>query len=946
MLRAVLLSVAFLVFAGCPSNMGQCRTSAECPTGQSCVANKCMGGAAGGTGGSSGTGGGTAGGSAAGGSTAGGSTAGGSTGGGSTMGGGAATGGESCAMAQVVSATSTMSGTTVGASNDVGLSCTGVRNPGPDRVYAVTVPPMQRLSVTLTPEETDPSDGGLQYDPSLYLVAGPAAACSPADAGDRSACLDGSDIDTPPGSPERVAYLNTTAAPVEVFVVVDSFFTMPDEMNGTTHEGRYDVSFTLAAPPMGDRCDSATTLTPGTLAGQTLTDFSSDYGVGMGCRRSDGPDRAYAISVPAGQRLSAVAQPDNDGGFDITVNVIAGPASSCEASPLVCLTGADSAGLGGSERVDYVNRGAAPQQVFLVVGSYDPTDTTTGFSLTTSVATPPPGDECSTAVTLTPGTPITGQDFMGFGGDYNGGPSCSFTTSGPDRVYALTVPPNKQATITATPSAGLNTSLSLIDGLANCATGMLRCVASASAGAGLPDVLVWTNRTTANQNLLVLVDSASPGTGTFDLSATIADPPMGDSCANATTLAAGAPIAGTTMGFTNDYTSSMSTTCASFDTFGNDRAYAFQVPNGQRAKVTVAPAMDGGFAASVSLVTGTAAACEASPRVCVAAANSSSGPRTAAFFNGTGAAVGTFAIVDGITGPGGDFTIGLSTATPPADDVCTTATTSLGTTPLMNQTLRPAGVTFERDYTCVSASRGVDRVYVASAPPNQRLSVTVTPTPQVMDGGFDPVLSLIAGPATACDSPARRCLAGEDVGGRNSPESASITNATNAAQPVFVVVSSYNDADSDTVFSLSSTTTTIAAGEVCENAQAITSGMPLMNETVASYAHDYAFSSLSCSRVSGGPDRVYSIQVGANQTLAVRGVPDMMSDIVLNVVEGPAANCNATSVTCLASADRGNAGQEDRLTWMNTTGAAKTVLIVVSNYRAGVMTYSLDVTVQ
>lgn len=943
MLRVVLLAVAFLL-TGCPSTTGQCRTSAECPAGQSCVANTCQGGTAGGT---SGTGGGvTGGGSAGGGSAAGGSSAGGAAGG-SSMGGGAASGGESCAMAQAISGSSTMAGTTVGASNDVSLACTGVRNPGPDRVYAVTVPPMQRLSVTLTPQETDTTDGGVQYDPSLYLVAGPAAACSPADAGDRSACLDGSDIDLPPSSPERVAYLNATAAPVEVFVVVDSFFTAPDEMNGTTHEGRYDISFTLAAPPMGDRCDTATALTPGTLAGQTLTDFSGDYGRGTGCRRSDGPDRTYAINVPAGQRLSALAQPDNDGGFDITVNVIAGPASSCEANPLVCLTGADSAATGGAERIDYVNRGAAAQQVFLVIGSYDPTDTTTGFSLTTSVATPPAGDECSTAVALTPGTPLMGQDFTGFGGDYSGGPSCSFPTSGPDRVYALALPPNKLVTITATPSAGLNTSLSLIDGLSNCATGMLRCLAANSPAtpAGTPDVLVWANRTAATQNLLVLVDSTSPGAGTFDLSATVSDPPMGDSCASATPLAAGPEIAGTTVGFNNDYTSSMSTTCASFDTLGNDRVYAFQVPTGQRAKVTVAPAMDGGFGPSVSLVTGTAAACEASPRVCVAAANSSTGPRTAAFFNGTGGPASTFAIVDG-AGMGGDFTIGLTTAAPPADDVCTTATTSLGTTPLMNQTLRPTGVTFERDYACVSSSRGADRVYVGSAPANQRLSVTVTPTPQVMDGGFDPVLSLIAGPATACDSTGRRCLAGEDTGGRNAAETASFTNATNAPQPIFVVVSSYNESDTDTVFSLSASAAAIAPGEVCENAQAITSGMPLMSETVASYFHDYAFSSASCSRVSGGPDRVYSIQVGANQTLAVRGVPDMMSDIVLNVVEGPAASCNATSVTCLASADRGITGQEDRLTWMNTSGTPKTVLIVVSRYTRGVMTYSLDVTVQ
>ncbi|MBM4778998.1 MAG: hypothetical protein GQE15_14935 [Archangiaceae bacterium] len=945
MIRTFIAAAVLLLATACPAPSGQCTSSAQCPTAQSCVSGVCVGGTTGGGaastgGGSTGTGGGSSG-------TGGGSS---STGGGAAVAGGASgTGGESCTMAQTVAGSMTLSGTTVGATPDVNLSCTGSRNQGPDRVYVVTVPNMQRLTVTLTPEETDTTDGGLQYDPSLYLVAGPAAACSPADAGDRTSCLDGSDIDQPPGSPERVAYLNTTGAPREVFVVVDSFFTAPDETNGTTHEGKYDLSFTVATPPVGDRCDSATTVTPGMLSGQSLDGYSGDYGFGTNCKRSDGPDRTYALSVPAGQRLTAIAAPVNDGGFDVTLNLIAGPSSSCEASPLVCLGGSDALAVGGTERVDYLNRGTTAQDVFVVVGSYDPTDTVTDFTLTTSVAMPPAGDECASAVALTAGTPLTGQTFSGFGNDYGSGTGCGFTSSGPDRVYALTIPPNKLATITATPTAGLNTSVSLIDGTANCATGMLRCVAtSTSALATDPDVVTWTNRTSTAQNLLVLVDSSAPGTGTFDLSAVITDPPAGDSCSNPTALASGAPVASTTIGFTNDYSAGTTTSCATFDTTGNDRVFSFNVPTGQRAKVTLTGATDGGYVPSVSLVTGAASACEVSPRVCVASANSSTlgATRAASFVNGSGQALGAFAIVDGQSGAGANFNIALSTATPVADDVCATATTMLATTPLTNQTLRPGGVTFERDYTCVSASRGVDRVYVAQAQPNQRLTVTVTPTPAVMDGGFDPVLSLIAGPAAACESSTRRCLAARDVGGRLAPETASFTNASSTAQPLFVVVGSYNEADTDTAFSLQATSAAIPAGEVCENAQAITSGMSLPAETLTTFSRDYPLSGTGCSASSSGTDRVYSLSVGANQTLTVRGVPDAMADIVLNVIEGPAANCNAPALTCLASADRGSDGQEDRLTWTNSGTAAKTVFVVVSSYRSGPMTYSLEVTVQ
>lgn len=939
-----LSSTVALLLLGCPAPQpGACRSSGDCSAGQSCIQSKCVGGAAGGSsgGGTSSVGGGSS-------STGGGAAAGGSAGGGAgggTAGGAVITGGERCDLASSVPGSTTVSGSTIGATADVNLGCTGASNQGPDRVYAVTVPNMERLTVTLTPEVTDTTDGGLQFDPSLYLVAGPAASCQPADAGDRSACLDGSDIDQPPGSPERVTYFNTTGAPREVFVVVDSFFNAPDEMNGIIHEGRYELRFTLAAPPMGDRCDTATAITPGTLAGQALTNFSGDYGFGTNCRRSDGPDRAYSIRVPVGERLTAIATPALDAGFDLTLNLIAGPAAACEASPLVCLTGADSQVGGEPERVDYLNRGPNPQEVFVVVGSYNPADPDTDFSLTTTVAAPPAGDECATATPLVADMPLAAQTFANFGNDYGSGSGCSFTTSGADRVYALDVPANKAVTVTVTPTAGLNTSVSLVDGVANCAQGMLRCAAtSPSAAAGAPDVVRWSNRSGAMKTLLVLVDSAAPANGTFNLLATLSDPPAGDSCGNATALSTGAPVAGTTVGFFNDYTGTGSTGCATFDTSGADRVYGFSVLNGQRARVTVTPA-DAGFTPSVSLVTGTAAACEATPRVCVAgtSSGSSGAARTAAFFNGSGMAMGAFAIVDG-QAAGGDFTIGLATAAPPPDDVCTTATTALGATALTNQTLRPANVTFERDYSCVSTARGADRVYVAQAPANQRLTVTVAPTAAVMDGGFDPVLSLIAGPATSCDSATRRCLAGVDDGARNAPETASFTNASSSAQTLFVVVGSYNEADTDTVFSLSGTTAAIAAGEVCENAQTLASGAALMNETLTAFSRDYALG-LTCSR-SSGADRVYSVSVGANQTLTVRGVPDMTSDIVLNVIDGPASACSAPGATCLASADRGANGQEDRATWQNTSTSAKTVFIVVSSYRAGMMTYSLEVQVQ
>lgn len=947
----VVSAVSALLMA-CPSSP-KCTSSTQCGSGQSCVNGACVGAVGGGVtstgGGTTGTGGGTSG-TGGGSVTGGGSTAGGSTGGGTV------TGAESCTMPGTAQAGATLTSSTTGAADDVDIACTGFRNPGPDRVYAVTVPAMMRLVATATPEMTA-VDAGDQFDIAVYVVEGPAANCSPGDAGIRTNCLAGSDDSRDPAAVESATFLNTTAAAKEVFVVVDSAYDAPDPMNGITNAGNFSLRIEMAAPSMGDLCDSATAVTPGTLTGQSLTGFLPDYGMSsdQNCVTGDGADRVYSISVPAGQRLTATATPASDAGLDILVNLVAGPAAACAANPMVCLDGADSNGNGRAESTSYLNTGTAAQDVFVIVGNFDVTAADTNFSLTTTVAVPPPGDDCSMPTALTPGTPLTAQSFGTFVNDFGFGTSCGSPSSGPDRVYSVIIPQDKVVTVTVTPDAMVDTSVQLVDGSANCAPS-LRCVASSpSAAAGMPDVVAWANRGTGAKTLLVLVDSSSTASGgAFSINAVLSDPPMGDYCSNATALTANTTVAGTTAGFNNDYTSSMAPTCAGFNTLGNDRVYSLTIPNGQRAKVTMVA--DAGFAPSLSLVAGTAADCEAMPRVCVASADSvtntlSDGgfvpqPRTAALFNGSGAALTAFAIIDGPTGAGGQFSLGFTSAAPAVDDTCTTATTALGTTTLTNQTLRPAGVTFERDYTCATGT-APDRVYVAQAPANQRLQVTVTPTPMTMDAGFDPTLSIIDGPATSCDSATRRCVAGTNSAGRQLPESAGYSNV-GAAKTVYVVVGATSDSPSvEPIFSLSASTTPVQAGDVCENATAVTSGMTLPTESVMSFFHDYAFSSAGNCRSGPGADRVYSISVGAGQTITARATPDMAADVVVNIVEGPAANCNASPrITCLASADRGLDGQEDVATWMNATGAAKSVFVVISNYKTGPMTYSFGVTVQ
>ncbi|MDX2008660.1 MAG: hypothetical protein SFW67_00635 [Myxococcaceae bacterium] len=917
-LRAAAAALMMTASLACPPTPpGGCRTSAECPIGQTCLEARCVGAVGGGS-----AGGGTAGG----GSFDGGPSAGGSAGG------LVQAAGESCEVPLPLPGNDTTRGTTVGARSDVALECTGLPARGPDVVYAVTVPPGQRLAATLTP---GPEAGGLRYDSALLLVAGPAANCS-ADAGALGACLAGADVD---GRPERLAWTNAGATPRDVFLVVDSFYDAPVPNTGVRPDGPFELSVSLAAPPAGDRCETAPTVAPGALPGQTLLGFTRDVSPGAGCRRSDGPERAYKVVVPAGQRLTALAAPALDGGtFDVTMNLVAGP---CDAPLVSCLAGVNAQAPGQPEQLDWVNRDAAAREVLLLVGALAPDDQDTGFSLVTSLSASPLGDDCAGAEPLVPGQALTGQTLTGFSNDYALGPSCASPSTGPDRVYEVLVPPGKVLSVSVTPSVQLNTSVSLVGSASECMAGAARCVvASDTTAAGVPDVARWTNRAPAAARVLVLVDSLAGSTGTFDLTASLSDPPSGEACFNATPLVAGTPTAGTTVGYGNDYTSGATTSCARTGTLNADRVYGFTVAAGQRARLTVTP--DAGFAPSISVVAGPAAACELEPRACVASAASSSSPRTVSFINGGPAATEAFAIIDSTSSLGGTFGVALATSTPPADDVCTTAMTTLPATGLTGQSLRGGGgVTFERDYDCVGLSGGADRAYVAQTPPGQRFSVTVTPT---VDGGFDPVLSVIQGPASACDGAARRCLAAVDQSTRGRPETATVTNATSQPQPIFVVVGSYFAGDVDTDFALTTSTSPLASGDVCENAEPASSGTSLMNQTLAGYLREYTLSGTTC-RTSTGADRVYVISVGPNQTLTARVVPDPSSDVVLNLVDGPASRCSTTA-DCLASADRGSSGMDDTLTWRNTGASTRSVFLVVSRYTPGSMTFALDVTLQ
>ncbi|MBL8909960.1 MAG: hypothetical protein JNM17_04560, partial [Archangium sp.] len=582
----------------------------------------------------------------------------------------------------------------------------------------------------------------------------------------------------------------------------------------------------------GDTCQMPQLIQAGVFMGDTTGKTANYPGCTVG--NLPGPDSVYEISVPAGQRLTVSVVPGmvNGNQYDTGIYLIEGPAANCDAvepdggSAVMCLDASDAVDFDATEETEYRNTTGAAKTIYIVIDSYfasdmPATDGGTGvlamgpFTMTVGLAPIPADDTCAGNTPLAVGTPLTQQSLNGYNDDFNFqsmATGCKFFSQA-DRVYSITVPAGQRLNVSATPegASDLDLTLNLVDGQASCG---VACVARVDDGnSSEPETLRHVNRTGAPQAYLLIVDSFR-GMGSFTLNATLDTPPMDDVCSGATALVAGTPLTNqTSVGYSNDY--ELGTNCGT-GTLDSDRVYSVMVPNGQRGIVTVTPINgDGGtFAPSIALVQGAAAQCDVMPRVCSANASGSTFPHAAGYVNNTGMATNVFAIVDSSAGAG-NFNIAFSTAAPLADDLCSTTTTTLTAGTRMD-TLSGFFADYSTGMNCIS-SPGADRLYRVQVPQNQRLTVTVTPA---VGSDFDPQLNLVSGSAAVCDS-MHACVAGEDSGGTNEPDTMVFNNFGTAAFDGFVKVSDYNAFTPVTDYTLTTTLGAVPAGEACQVPQVV-----------------------------------------------------------------------------------------------------------------------------
>jgi hypothetical protein len=538
---------------------------------------------------------------------------------------------------------------------------------------------------------------------------------------------------------------------------------------------------------------------------------------------------------------------------------------------------------------------------------------------------------------------------------------------GASRVFQVTVPAGQLLQVTATPAtAGANQpqydlSLQLVAAPAsNCDVSTNSVCLGASDNASDPtaaETASWSNSGTTDATVFIVIgsyvdastsDMSTTYQGSFTLDVGVHAPLPGDSCQTATTLTAGTPLTNeTTVGFISNYQNDSAAVGCVTGTFGADHAYSLVAPAGKRTVVTVTPS--GTYDPSINLIAGPdAGTCDLTPRQCLGGTaptgETTPSARSTVYYNQGTTDLSLFAIVDCFSGSTGNYAISVTSAAPLADEMCTTASTSIDSA--TTGSLANFGVDYATGTGCIG-DQAADRVYTVSIPANSHFSTTITPT-GATDGGIEPVLNLVLQTAAQCDSSAHACAAASAQGGGDSHvETLAYNNTTNAAVTGFITVGAYNAAPASTDFSVTTVKGSIATGDLCAMPETLAVSGAVAG-SLKGFTHDVDLADQSCTPYYG-PERYYTIDIPAGKTLSVTVNPaaGATHDATINVIDPAAATPCTGAATCLTfSDDPMYPTVVESITYANTGTATKTVIVVVSAYVSDFFDYSLNVTVQ
>lgn len=343
---------------------------------------------------------------------------------------------------------------------------------GADRSYQVRIPPGMQLTARATPTAA--------LDVSLALAASRAACMGPG-------CTADVDGDTA-GAEELLRYNNSGTSALDVVVIVDT--------DGT---GTFDLALDVGPPPagvIGDHCTGGPRLDGGTLTSQVFTGYLDDFDGVSSCGLSPGPDRSYRVQVPAGQRLAVTVTPTS------TLNIglaLAPDLAACTAD--MCIPTVDNGVAGEAETLYWTNGGTSLRDAVLVVDAFGEAEGS--YTLATSLAPPPTGGTCQTAVAIAASGTRTNQSTAGLEASYLFSDTTCRESSGRNAVYSVALAANQRLMVRVTSTT--DSSINLIAGPATNCTQTVACLASIDdQPGGMVEELSYLNGATARTVFVVI----------------------------------------------------------------------------------------------------------------------------------------------------------------------------------------------------------------------------------------------------------------------------------------------------------------------------------------------------------------------------------------------------------------------------------------------------------
>ena len=285
-------------------------------------------------------------------------------------------------------------------------------------------------------------------------------------------------------SPERLDHYNASTSPVTLLYAVEAY--SPSTASIT-------VEASSAPLTTGYDCAHALDVTASYSWTGSYGDYADLWDGSTGCGTANGQEVWFRAAIPDGD-LFIIEETTST---NTTVQIV----GSC---PSVTCLGYETS----PERYQLLNLTGATVTRYIVFESYS-ASSTDSITVTASIAPPPPGAECTSAIDATSGGTWSGT-FAGYGDLWDGGTSCGYASEpDPEVWFSGTVAPGSTFTISETTSSNVT-----VQRVASC--GVTACLENATS----PETIAFTNSTGSPTTVYFAIEGYSTSSDPWSVTVT------------------------------------------------------------------------------------------------------------------------------------------------------------------------------------------------------------------------------------------------------------------------------------------------------------------------------------------------------------------------------------------------------------------------------------------